>query len=228
MSLAMKRGTSVSGDAMTLRPIEIRPRRTPSQMRSRDTVGAILTAAARVFASRGYAGANTNLIAERAGVSVGSLYEYFSNKDAILVALTQAHLDHVRGIFREIAADLARSPGNVESAVRRFVTAVVAVHAADPRLHRILFEEAPRSRRMQQKLLAVEAELVTWTAQYLRSQNEIAIRDPALAAHMLVETIEGVTHKVVIHGDGRMPIDTYVGEIVALVMGYLRSRCGAS
>jgi len=68
------------------------PRKTPRQQRSRATVEAVLTAAAQVFEARGYAAGTTNRIAERAGVSVGTLYQYFPNKEAIAVALLERHL----------------------------------------------------------------------------------------------------------------------------------------
>lgn len=69
-------------------------RRRPVQDRSRRTVERILDAAAHVFGERGYAG-TTNHVAELAGVSIGSLYQYFPDKDALLVALHDRHLDEV-------------------------------------------------------------------------------------------------------------------------------------
>src|ERR1700727_158166 len=68
------------------------PRKAAKQARAQATVDAIVEAAAQVFESLGYAAATTNRIAERAGVSIGSLYQYFPNKDAILVALARRHL----------------------------------------------------------------------------------------------------------------------------------------
>src|SRR5215471_21205054 len=68
------------------------PRRAPSQSRSRDTVEAIVEAAAQVFERHGYAAGTTNRIAERAGVSIGSLYQYFPNKDAIVMELARRHI----------------------------------------------------------------------------------------------------------------------------------------
>ncbi|GAA4866805.1 TetR/AcrR family transcriptional regulator [Saccharopolyspora cebuensis] len=64
-------------------------RRMPKQRRSRELVERILTAAGELFAERGYAEVNTNLVAARAGVSVGSLYQFFADKDAILTALQE-------------------------------------------------------------------------------------------------------------------------------------------
>lgn len=72
-----------------------RRRRKPVQARSKETVERILDAAAQVFSERGYA-ATTNHIAEAAGLSIGSLYQYFPDKDALLVTLQRRHLDEVR------------------------------------------------------------------------------------------------------------------------------------
>ena len=84
---------------------QLKPRKRPSQARSKATVEAILVAAAQVFRRQGYAGATTDRIAERAGVSVGSLYQYFPNKDAILVALTERHVDAGFALVRELLAE---------------------------------------------------------------------------------------------------------------------------
>lgn len=220
----MKRATRVRETGGALSTIDAAPRRKPRQARSRDTVATILKAAARVFASAGYAEATTNRIAERAGVSIGSLYEYFPNKDAILVALMEAHLDEGQQVLRQAALDLLQAPTDLEGTVRRFVTAMVEQHAADPKLHRVLFEEAPRSRRVRRKIQALEDESTASAAHYLKTQTELPIRDPELAASMLVQTIDAMTHKVVIHGDPATPIATYIEEIVSLIMGYLASR----
>src|SRR5215475_5457688 len=67
-------------------------RRKPRQDRARDTVEAILEAAAQVFERHGYRAGTTNWIAERAGVSIGSLYQYFPNKDAIVMELARRHI----------------------------------------------------------------------------------------------------------------------------------------
>src|SRR6188768_515402 len=66
-------------------------RRQPRQARSRDTVDALLEAAARVFRREGFR-ATTNRVAAEAGVSIGSLYEYFPNKQALLAALAERHV----------------------------------------------------------------------------------------------------------------------------------------
>ncbi|MBI2518648.1 MAG: TetR/AcrR family transcriptional regulator [Opitutae bacterium] len=70
------------------------PRKKPRQARSQATVDVILDAATRVFLATGFDEANTNVIAERAGVSIGSLYQYFPNKLALLAGVRERHLRH--------------------------------------------------------------------------------------------------------------------------------------
>src|SRR5215510_14983354 len=108
----MRRVTRSSRRDAMQPPIAVSSRRAPVQRRSRDTVAAILDAAAGMFAQHGYLRTTTNRIAERAGVSIGSLYEYFPSKDAILIALAEAHLADVRRIVRNAVAALARTPAD--------------------------------------------------------------------------------------------------------------------
>ena len=85
--------------------IAIEPRKSPRQNRSQATVDAILDATARVLIERGHAGTNTNLVAERAGVSVGSLYQYFPNKAAILFRLQRDEWQQTGAMLRDILQD---------------------------------------------------------------------------------------------------------------------------
>ena len=130
-------------------PIAFSPRRAPVQRRSRDTVATILDAAARVFATHGYARGTTNRIAERAGVSIGSLYEYFPSKDAILAALAEAHVADIRAMLRDAVGGLTGGRADLETTVRAVVEVTVKLHAAAPTLHRVFYEESPRSPRIR-------------------------------------------------------------------------------
>jgi AcrR family transcriptional regulator len=181
-------------------------------------VEAILDAAARVFERHGYAAGTTNRIAERAGVSVGSLYQYYPNKDAILVALVERHLDEGVAVAGPVLGGLAADPPPLEQGLRRLVEAMVALHRERPALHRVLFEEAPRPPALRRRLDAMAADARTAVAAYLRRRG--VARDPDLAARLVVQVIETVTHEVVLR-PGDVPVDVYVDETVALLVGYV-------
>src|SRR5687767_4509087 len=124
----------------------LEPRRKPRQVRAELTRERILTAAAHVFAEHGYAAGTTNRIAERAHISIGSLYQYFPNKDAILAELLVQHLD--RGTWTT-ADDLDLAPGTLEATVRTLVRDAIDNHSDDPRLLRVMIEEAPVSQELR-------------------------------------------------------------------------------
>src|ERR1700727_2943511 len=107
------------------------PRKAAKQARAQATVDAIVEAAAQVFASLGYASATTNRIAERAGVSIGSLYQYFPNNDAILVALARRHLADGMAV---LGPELQRlDDGEAwDEVLPDVVDAMVAMHAVAP------------------------------------------------------------------------------------------------
>jgi len=203
-------------------PPATRPRRRPRQARSRLTVEAILDAAARVFERHGYAAGTTNRIAERAGISIGSLYQYYPNKDAILVALVERHLDEGVAALTPLLEELRDAPPPLGEGMARLVAAMVALHRERPRLHRVLFEEAPRPPALRRRLAALEAALAAGVADYLRASGAALApaRDPALAARLVVQVVESVTHELVLR-PGATAIDTYAAETVAMLHGYL-------
>lgn len=205
----------------------LQPRRRPTQARSRHTVDAILAAAARVFSAAGYARGTTNHIAEEAGVSVGSLYEYFPNKDALLAALMEAHVQAGEEILARAAEAAADSDGpDVRPVVRRFAEAMVALHARDRALHRVLFEEAPLPARIRRRIGEIEKRATAYIEAYLRAHPGRTRRNPALAAAVVVQTIEGLTHKLVIHGERDADVADYLEEMVDLIAAYLATPRG--
>ena len=114
----------------------ITPRRRPSQARSRSKVEYLLQAAAQVFRAEGYT-ATTNRIAERAGVSIGTLYEYFPNKEALLLALAERHVTEAeRGITAALehveAAQLLPALQQAVLASHRYPSTALAF-ISDPR-----------------------------------------------------------------------------------------------
>jgi AcrR family transcriptional regulator len=202
---------------------QLRPRKRPLQARSQRTVEVVLRAAAQVFARRGYAGATTNHIAERAGVSVGSLYEYFPSKDAILVALMEAHMREGEAVLARAAGEILGRELPLADTIRHLVKAMVELHGQDRDLHRVLFEEAPLPRTLRALLTEMEARITDRVELLLRSRPEVTVTDPTLAAAVVVKTVEALTHNLVVHGerDRHYDLDVYVEEIVRLVARYL-------
>lgn len=108
-----------------------RSRRTPKQTRSQERFDLIVDIASKLFLEKGFDGATTNEIARRADISIGSLYQYFDNKEAIVHALAQRY---VAG-FREVAADVVTtdvSGLSTEQAVDRLLDPILKFHLSYP------------------------------------------------------------------------------------------------
>ena len=118
-------------------------RREPKQQRSRQTVDAVLEAVQLVAKRHGPQAITTNRIAEVAGVSVGSLYQYFPDKRAIFTALHDRHVDDVRQVIEQTTA--ACTSASLEEFARELVQGLMNVHAQAAELHDVVSSAVPES-----------------------------------------------------------------------------------
>ncbi|WP_233625457.1 TetR/AcrR family transcriptional regulator [Actinoplanes sp. ATCC 53533] len=187
-------------------------------MRAELTRERILTAAAHVFAEHGYAAGTTNRIAERARISIGSLYQYFPNKDAILAKLLVRHIDH--GTWTQ-ADQLDLSPGSLEATVRTLVRDAIDNHGDDPQLLRIMIEEASFSQELLDTIDRHGKTRVGQVRDLLARHPDVGVRDLDTAAELIVFTVEMNTHKLM--ADPRaIPVETFENELVDMITRYLR------
>ncbi|WP_217164336.1 TetR/AcrR family transcriptional regulator [Streptomyces sp. AC512_CC834] len=197
----------------------LQPRKQPRQVRAELTRQRILAAAAHVFAEYGYAAGTTNRIAERARVSIGSLYQYYPNKDAILVELLTRHLDTgITAVRRRRSEGL---PDSLEGILRAHVRTAIDNHRHDPNLLRVMFEQAPRSPELIERISRQQRELVDYVHKLFDEHPEVRVADTHVAARLAVSTVELVVHQLIAEPD---PIDIprFENELVAMLVRYLR------
>ncbi|MGW4248523.1 TetR/AcrR family transcriptional regulator [Nocardia sp. NPDC004722] len=189
------------------------PRKTPRQQRSEFTFDAILDAAARLFHQHGYAATTTNKVAELAGVSIGTLYHYIPNKDALLYALAERHLRDGAAELLAEATQLRSEQPSLEETVRRLITAVARLHTAQPHMHRLLYEQAPRTVTSTGKLKQFEQLLAGEVAFHL---NRLGVggTDPDLTAVLLVQAVEAQIHGVVLDPPDSYSIDDCLESLI--------------
>lgn len=200
-----------------------KPRKHASQDRSRATVEVLVEATARILVREGFDKASTNRIAEFAGVSVGSLYQYFPSKEALVVAVMERHNRELMQVVRSALAEVAAQP--LEQAVRTLVAAAIRAHRLDPKLHRVLAEQIPRTGRLE-NVEAFNRETYALFRAYLDSRrDEFRAVDVELAAFVCVTSIEALTHTAVLHHPERFSDDAFgklVDEATRLVLRYLQ------
>ncbi|MFC9236356.1 TetR/AcrR family transcriptional regulator [Streptomyces decoyicus] len=202
----------------------LQPRKQPRQGRAEITRQRILTAAAHVFAEYGHAAGTTNRIAERARVSIGSLYQYYPNKDAILVELLTRHLDD--GMSALARGQDAEAPDSLEEAIRRYVRLTIENHRDDPQLLRVMIEQAPRSPELLQKTSQYQQARTVYARELIENHPEARVADMEVAARLLVSTVELLVHQLIAAPD---PLDParLESELVAMLTRYLTGEPGA-
>lgn len=205
------------------RPRPASPRKQPRQERARATVDAILRATAHILRTEGWDGCNTNAVARRAGVSIGSLYQYFPSKEALVAALTEAHAAKGLEVLMKAVAGAAEAPRSMEETVRHYIRAMVELHAVDPKLHRVLQDQVPRLQGGFEVVRRVSTQSAALVRGWLESQRaQLRHVDLDVAAYILVTAVESVAHLDVLERPAQLDTDVLVDELTALVLGYLR------
>jgi len=199
--------------------VKAKPRKKPLQQRSQLMVETILEATARVLSRRGYEGTNTNVIAETAGISVGSIYQYFPNKDALIAALHERMSQRIFAVIRDTIENA--SANNLREAVAVLVHAVIEAHLIDPALHRILEIEFPffeRSKKQGSVDMDIFEEI---HGLLLRRRAELKVSDLRLAAYMVVRMTESLVHAAVLEPPADLELAVIEEGIVSAIVGYL-------
>jgi AcrR family transcriptional regulator len=182
------------------------------------TVEAILEGAARILAREGWAKATTNRIAEAAGVSVGSLYQYFPSKEAIAVELLKRYRERLVATVAQRLAEAERV--TFESAMAMLLETLFLAEGIDPQLHRVLIEQVLRT-HARGEMQGFEDRLEVVVAEALAAAGpSVSVRDPKLAATLVVRTVLSLVHAVVVD---RPDLDRreVAAEVTKLVTRYL-------
>ncbi|MBY6266447.1 TetR/AcrR family transcriptional regulator (plasmid) [Azospirillum sp. 412522] len=191
-------------------------RKAPRQARSRATVDALVEAGARILGDDGWSGFTTNKVAERAGVSIGSLYQYFPDKLSLVDSIRRRHLDDCIAAMRTVRAD-GCPPMEVAAIL---VRAMIAAHSAHPGLHRVLLDEAPTSAEHRDPCSDFEVEYLSHYAGIVAASRK---RRPTPADHaaagVMSDAIDGVIHNAARRGSLGDPM--MQAELVRLIGGYL-------
>jgi AcrR family transcriptional regulator len=191
------------------------PRKSPSQARSQATVEAILQAATRVLTQHSLAGFNTNRVAEVAGVSVGSLYQYFPNKDALVTALITQTQHGLLESVQQLVDDLREK--SLDAKLRAMCQFAIDQQYQHPKLAAALDHE---ERRLPlQKLLGETQNRLGMLAHELLSPDL-----PGITGQEIADCFAVMKALVEMDSDGREPPSDLHERLLRAVKGYLLSR----
>ncbi|MBC3920575.1 TetR/AcrR family transcriptional regulator [Undibacterium sp. CY18W] len=201
----------------------VQPLKQPLQQRSRMTVQAILEAAIHVFDEFGYAAGTTSRIASRAGVSIGSLYQYYPNKDAILTALAEQHLAEGLALSVRLLETLRTTSQPLAPTLDEIVDHMLRLHEHNPGLHRLLYEEGLLPAALRQAARQAEQFLIAEVARCLSLRPDVAIADRQMQAYFVVHAIEHFTHRLVIDQPPPEFQKRGKNELVTMLLRYLQT-----
>jgi AcrR family transcriptional regulator len=202
--------------------LRTKPRKSPSQKRSQLTVAALLKATAHILVKEGYESASTNKIAEAAGVSIGSLYQYFPTKEALVAEVIDRHMQEMMQLLHAAVDRVRQAP--LEVATRELVRVMIDAHRVDPRLHRAIVEQVPRVGRLD-NIRAIDREAYALIRAYLEAhRDELGVADLDVASFVCVATVEALTHAAVVNRPDVLSdkAGIFTDEVTRLVVGYLR------
>jgi AcrR family transcriptional regulator len=196
------------------------PRKSPTQVRSRATVDAIVAATARVLVRDGYDALSTNRVAKEAGVSVGSLYQYFPGKEALVAAVMEQHASRMQ---ENIAARMQSAPpaASAEEVATELIRAMLAAQQAEPRLHRVLVEQVPRIgalRRLHELFSNYERLVEAWLEEH---RELIEVKDAKMASFVLVAAVEGLVNRATLDRPDLVASGRLEEQILRLVLAYV-------
>lgn len=201
---------------MTQKP-DSSPRKQPKQDRSQATVEAILMAAAHILTELGLDAFTTNRVAERAGVSIGSLYQYFPNKKALLFALAQQDAEKMRQLAQDHLTNVEHL--TIAQVVQQVVRAAIATYSANPRLHQVLHEQISRDQVMP---AGSESQVENLLRSFLdQRRDQIQSDNLDLTVFMVSRTIESLIQRAILDRTPWLESGELEAELTRLLSGYL-------
>lgn len=193
-----------------------KPRKSPVQERSRATVDAIMQASTYILNEVGWGGLNTNAIAERAGVNIASLYQFFPNKQAVIAELQRRHATAIHEDLHHVLHRMSEQP-TLKAALTVIVEMIVKEHRSAPEVHKAISEELPQSQRCDQN---GQGEVLKHMLNALQPFMK-NVPDPKLAMYMVGISIQAVVHQVTNQKPELLNYSSLVNELVTLAERFL-------
>jgi AcrR family transcriptional regulator len=200
---------------------DLTARKLPSQARSRETFDAIVQACALVLAERGYAGTTTNHVADRAGVSISSLYEYFPGKDAIIAVVAERMVARVLARLDASAAALTDVPDS--EVVHRWIRAIFDTVGQEGRLVAVFLHQVPYTPEIE-PLREIRTRLIAFS-QHLWADAQGFVRPDFTQErlHLVVNVVSSTIIQLVLDPPSDVRRDALLDELATRLDEWIRA-----
>ena len=194
-------------------------RKKPVQQRAKVTADAILEAAEKIMLKEGYEQANTNRIAEVAGVSIGSLYQYFPNKEAIATSLIEKTVSTVAVQLRQTLHDLLEAP--LEEASRKANLAMLDMFEENQFALYVLPEKLKKQSNNEVGLAIEKFMLVTNRSFMEQHSKNFTVNDLDVSLHVITVATLNNIENFIRENPTNMSREQFIDEMVRLFVSYL-------
>jgi AcrR family transcriptional regulator len=199
----------------------LEPRKMPSQQRARKTMAAIYEAAAHVFVRVGYADATTEQIAERAGVSIGTLYNYFSGKEAILYGLWEQHMHEIKTITQKVDQDIRKQGFIDRSIIPILLNIVLELMSYDRLQNRLFVSPIGLPETIIQKRRELGLYIESAMEAIFHDFTNVRIRNPKVGVHIIWATVQAVMHDYIFSVSDEIKSEILVDELSDMMSRYV-------
>ena len=193
-------------------------RRQPKQRRARQTMEAVLDAVIRIVQREGIGAVTTNRAAEVAGVSIGSVYQYFPDKQAIFIALHRRHIDQVDRIIQTTLVEHAAAP--LDDLMRAMIDAMIEAHSSDPELYPLLATKVPH-RANGTSDFAVRLHGAFRLALASRTHELKQASDLDRLAFVVANLVDSLSHAALFRRPSRLSLGEAKAEVLKAVLAYV-------
>ncbi|MGD0279039.1 MAG: TetR/AcrR family transcriptional regulator [Smithella sp.] len=199
----------------------LEPRKKPSQERSRKTMAAIYEAAVHIFADIGYADATTDQIAEKAGVSIGTLYHYFSGKEAILYGLWERHMDQIKTLTQDIEKDIRRQGFFDRGIVPILMHLVLELVSYDNMQNRLFVSPIGLPDTILQKRRELGLYIESAMEAVFRDVTNVRIENHKIGVHIIWATVQAVIHDYILLAPNEIKEEDLLAELSDMLSRYV-------
>jgi AcrR family transcriptional regulator len=216
----MKDPSVLNSHSMSAVATTLTPRKAPVQARSAATIEALHGAAIQVLTREGLSRCTTTRIAGRAGMSVGSLYQYYPNRDALLAAVLEQHLERITAAVEQACSDLRGKP--VSRMASALVTAFLAAKLRDSRESKALYAVA-EGRGGARLVARMYKRMVAAVAAMLADAPDAHFDDPTMTATIALGALVGPV-RTLLEGHTPAEYETRLeGQLIVLVTAFLQA-----
>ncbi len=178
-----------------------------------------MEATAHILREEGYNQLNTNYIATKAGISIGSLYQYFPNKETIIAELHRQHFKKARDEMNKAYQQIEGL--SFEAASRLLLESTIRVHQIDPELHRVMSTQTPNLNLSEDDNSAHSVRRILEQLFYAHKESLRPDLDIPLAAHISYQFVMSITHATVNSEPERLKQPKFIDELLRMLLMYV-------